>query len=587
MDRNLTIVAGRVPRLDEQSWETSNNDVNAIPHRTFGATEADFATSTASSRINTTDKPSIRAGFVTKPNSLRPTVYNATPPLQDVAGIESCNFDLDDIQLLSAGHPIQAATSGTLDSGLQIPVPPPTPPANSNAVQPRTEPQYACVMCPSSKPPLSDKGVCVRHVRDQHVLPEETRCDVCGQVLIGRRQVKAHEKQSGHRTGFHPARREPTPLYASEWTGELFHSPDDFINHIVQLSQRRTMSGVPVGRKLRALQGMLGQPGLRVPVAEVCQRLMGQADGWKSLLWSENTMMVAIEELSFGYAEFEPGHRRALRPHFIRTWLERLFTDGQSTPASIAEPEYVSQPNTALYSSAVFADGTGTGIEDTNLSHNNTADIARGSYRAMHSLGGARAFLAQQSGSTESQQREKRHLSFQSRLLGDSGRPCPAPPMLPEVLFERSLPEEHFWLPRENNDVQAPSGRHLIVGGPKPPGDVYQPISQQWEDHDTLLEDPLHRQDSAVSDQGYDSIPLLDDGMFTEQLSSGDISGHQNNDWHELIGSDMDLELLSSMGHSQLPETFDDHDPRRATPRKLAHRHTTVYGHHGDHNRRS
>lgn len=176
---------------------------------------------------------------------------------------------------------------------------------------------------------LSSKGTCCRHIETLHVARKRQKCNGCAAVFDCKAEVKSHLNncEGGHR-GFVTITPPTQKWYASEFTGRLFASQQEYINDLVD-SSRRLKGQQPRAQPVRKLYGLLNQPGLRPPLEKASRRLYGRVNAWKHFDWDVSTIEQACEQLQRGLDVYERTDSQALTLHTIDRWLENLLESGQ------------------------------------------------------------------------------------------------------------------------------------------------------------------------------------------------------------------------------------------------------------------
>ena len=299
---------------------------------------------------------------------------------------------------------------------------------------------YKCIICSED---MSYKGVCKRHLDEQHVAPSVYRCERCGLCFDTKVEAKRHCNRCGMGV-FHFIVTKPPPkaIYTSEYTGEWFPSKSMYLEHLLKLSKKGSLRPQPsLHRKLRAL---LGHASLREHAIDMSEVTHGYTDAWRRLRWSDEQLQRAIRQLEEaavvhdnGSITFEGTLAQTQQALNVRHFLHSLFSAGTLTDCTSnqdslqtghEETRAEKKDRRSSVSTAIRRGSTAGMMSPPNvpqipkkLNKTQSSNIANSSTHntAMHEV----MPLAQEV-------RTKRHLSDWSDSAARSRRP-PGPPILP------------------------------------------------------------------------------------------------------------------------------------------------------------
>ena len=303
--------------------------------------------------------------------------------------------------------------------------------------------RYNCVICREN---LSSKGVCKRHLEDQHVSPKVFKCEKCAERFTIKSEAKKHCSECGMGLFLYiTVRPEEKRVYGCEFTGEYFSSLTKYVEHLLRLSEICERSDIrPDPDSHRKLRALLGQPLLQQHVAETSNRLHGSRHAWKNLRWNGKDISKAIEQLEYAYVrddgriEFGRHAKSLENVQNFGVYLDRLLCAGtlqQSQPSSSAAME-ARPPGTTdkrtLRSSVSSANSSGAVTPVTTRSQ---APAAPNSVPDWESLPSVPSSMppppepVMSSSSTLDDVKGKRHLSDYSRFYVPHRQP-PGPPTI-------------------------------------------------------------------------------------------------------------------------------------------------------------
>ena len=200
-----------------------------------------------------------------------------------------------------------------------------------------------CIIC---KRRFSSRGVCKRHIEDQHETPTQRVCLGCGSFFAGVWKVKRHMRDCPFGRSGHAARKPgPKKAYGCEFTG-LYHATlNERLEHLLDLGLCANALTMVAHQRLRLI-GLLQQPGVRSVLRMVHEQRFGAgSDGWMHLSWPTRVMQAAIPRLECGVEHFMNGTSSALQPHEVQPFLEGLLEQ-------CCNPQLLPPSNAVLSSSA-------------------------------------------------------------------------------------------------------------------------------------------------------------------------------------------------------------------------------------------
>ncbi|KAK5175272.1 uncharacterized protein LTR77_000409 [Saxophila tyrrhenica] len=155
--------------------------------------------------------------------------------------------------------------------------------------------QYQCIFCDEV---LSSKGVCKRHLEDQHVSPKQYKCEKCTKIYSVKAKAKEHANACGLGVFyFVTVKPEEKQTYACEFTGRLFQSMQLYLNSLLSLSERHGYR--PSGDLHRKLYALLEQPKVRPYLEEASAKMLSSANAWQTISWNMVQLTKAIERLEY------------------------------------------------------------------------------------------------------------------------------------------------------------------------------------------------------------------------------------------------------------------------------------------------
>ena len=200
--------------------------------------------------------------------------------------------------------------------------------------------QYHCVFCDQQ---LSSKGVCKRHLDEQHVSRKVYKCEKCPEWFFFKSEAKKHCNLCGKGVlSYTHGKEERKKVYACEFTGDYFSSLPKYLEHLLKLCETSDTCSAPSRR--RKLFALLNQPGLAQHVAEISTREYGSREVWKKSQWSDASLSKAIEQLEHatihdnGTIEFG---KSSDSQHLIQNtylYLNSLLCAGNLPSVSTAQP---------------------------------------------------------------------------------------------------------------------------------------------------------------------------------------------------------------------------------------------------------
>lgn len=295
---------------------------------------------------------------------------------------------------------------------------------------------YRCIVCNED---LSYKGVCKRHLDEQHVTPNVFQCERCNQCFDTKAEAKKHCNRCGM-GNFHwnvvkpPAKT----IYASEYTDEWFSSKSMYLEHLLKLSKKgSTRPKASLNRKLRTL---LGHPSLVEHVIDMSEVTLGLGDAWKRLRWSDTQLQLAIQQLEDaavvhenGIITFEGHTQPALNVrHFLHALISAgTLSDVQSHPGSPPPQQSDGRHDRRRSSVSTAIRRSTLGVPGMSAANASAAATLPSSGYALNGT-----IAAQQSAPTRrhtSSAREMRAKRHRSDLSGstEATRKAPGPPRTP------------------------------------------------------------------------------------------------------------------------------------------------------------
>ena len=313
--------------------------------------------------------------------------------------------------------------------------------------------QYCCVICTDR---LSSKGVCKRHLEEQHVSPKVYECEKCAQRLPVKAKAKKHCDQCGAGVLSYTIRRQDDKkIYACEFTGKCFLSRPKYLEHLLELCETSDKKLEPDFR--RKLCALLEQPGLRQHVAEICSKKYGSRHAWRDLQCSDAHVSKAIEQLDYavvhenGTIELGKNADGLARSQNARVYLNSLLGAGTlpqhcsfQSVTQDAEKRYGSGTHTPLQS---LSDGTDSGTTTPTATAKDIPQALVHQLNVLNASGVGFPSLASYSVDAgmplSTEMKSKRHLSDQSRFYVPIRQP-PGPPTTPRFPHNASNSVQHL-----------------------------------------------------------------------------------------------------------------------------------------------
>lgn len=176
--------------------------------------------------------------------------------------------------------------------------------SNSQPKAVRIYEQYRCIICDQN---LSSKGVCKRHLEEQHISPRVFECEGCHAYFDAKASAKKHCSQCGNGEAGWVATKLIKKIYACEFTGQYVHRQDRYIDILLDLSGQKTDR--PTADLNRKLQAILKYAGFRdaaiTPLcSEISNQFFGSPEAWRELEWDQDFLKAKIMALE--HATFHP-----------------------------------------------------------------------------------------------------------------------------------------------------------------------------------------------------------------------------------------------------------------------------------------
>ena len=347
------------------------------------------------------------------------------------------------------------------------------PPRPPNAVQ------YNCIICEED---FSSKGVCKRHLEDQHISPRVFECESCHVHFRSKPEAKRHCGKCGKPDlAFFPTKPAAKKIYACEYTGSYFTSLPRYTDHLLKLCEMSDVRPRPSFQlKLNAL---LCRSFLRTHCEDISEQFYGRRDAWTHLTWPDARLFASIEELEHatpyedGTLESsrwsEPSDRIRNTRHYVTTLFlagHMAEPDAATAPVSFSRPpppppQHETVPasitrtgDTATASSSVSIAGAASfRLRATSTRHVEPGSTAGHDPSVRPATATARPSTATRSTMTTHdglplataasqrmlvEMKSKRHLSDQSRFFVPDRDP-PGPPDSFECEYQNHL-DSHF-----------------------------------------------------------------------------------------------------------------------------------------------
>ena len=317
--------------------------------------------------------------------------------------------------------------------------------------------QYRCIVCQDQ---LSSKGVCKRHLDEQHVSPKIYRCEKCNDRFEVKKEAKAHINNCGKGLFLYTVDKRPEKkIYACEFTGKYFFSKPLYVEHLLELSALSEERPQP--DQTVKLCALLTQPSLQNQVAEISSRKFESRHAWRNLQWSDAHVSKAIEELEDavvhenGTIDFGKTHPQQK----VRVYLNSLLGAG-SLPRSNSLHSRRSRSSTMTQRRTLHSSDSGgnTPTQDAKVMPPlPSGQTGSGSPSAMDLSGSMPPPIAGMTTMTAAEQRAKRHLSDQSRAFVPMRQP-PGPPSVPQFPYATgpSMPDFPHYTPPNTSATSLP-----------------------------------------------------------------------------------------------------------------------------------
>ena len=329
--------------------------------------------------------------------------------------------------------------------------------SSPNTAKPPGVTQYKCIICQEQ---LSSKGVCKRHLDEQHVAPDVYKCERCGDRFDVKKVAKKHVDACGKGVFLYTIiKPDQKKIYACEFTGESFVSKSKYVDHLLGLSEQS--EDRPSANQRLKLCALLDQPGLRSQVAEISSRKFESRHAWKNLQWSDAHVVKAIEELEHATVRedgtnIELGKSQTQKS--VRIYLNSLLGAG-NLPRSTSQRSRRSRSSTLTQRLAPQSSESGRAtptqemhpVPQIPLSHHSSVEALSTNYHPP--VAAPEAVMATMS----TEIRSKRPLSEQSRAF-DPGRMPPGPPMVSQMTYgvNPSMPDlQQYAMPNTSTSTLA------------------------------------------------------------------------------------------------------------------------------------
>lgn len=200
----------------------------------------------------------------------------------------------------------------------------------------RTYEQYRCIVCENE---LSSKGVCKRHLEEQHITPKVYECEGCHSYFDTKPEAKKHCSQCcGDGELAWISTTLPKKVYACEYTGSYFLSKERYAQHLLVLSEQRgPRPRANLHTKLDAILRYAGKhnEALMPLCGQISQSLFDSPDAWKDLRWDRDYLQAKItvlEHATFhenGTVESTRWSGSAPKRRDTESYLTQLFQAGR------------------------------------------------------------------------------------------------------------------------------------------------------------------------------------------------------------------------------------------------------------------
>ena len=325
--------------------------------------------------------------------------------------------------------------------------------------------QYTCIVCDAE---LSSKGVCKRHLMDQHITPQVYECECCHAHFDTKPDAKKHCMQCGSGDYHYFPTKLAKKVYACEYSGSYFGSLQRYIDFLLPMCERKPERPKRnLNLKLDAIMRYTGQAQL---CDSISQRIYGDPECWRTLVWKESYLLNVLSDLE--HATFHPdGTMESTKwtgstpkLHDTELYLIRLMQDGDRRGLDVEAMLKIKQePSSTFASSSSRPNPTLSMLHMQNSldtphgtaspasidrSHSRQTMWSQDSVEQATSATTPRSVPASEE-VLSAEVKGKRHLSDQSRAYVPARTP-PGPPEPPEQYqykIETPLPSEVPQLP--------------------------------------------------------------------------------------------------------------------------------------------
>ena len=234
------------------------------------------------------------------------------------------------------------------------------PPKASGSVQ------YQCIVCGLC---LTSKGVCKRHLDEQHISRKKFKCEKCNELFSDKSDAKKHCNSCSAGVMYYiTVKPQLKKVYSCGYTGEIFLSMPKYLDHLVALSEK-TGDSRPSYRRHRKLLALLEQASLQQNVALASTNLFGSSNAWKNLRWQDPDLVGAIERLEYavvhdnGTIEFDRHPKDVQKFMAANEYLYGLLRAGHLAPPGSSQSSNDSGSGIhaqQISTSSTSSDGTST-----------------------------------------------------------------------------------------------------------------------------------------------------------------------------------------------------------------------------------
>jgi len=290
---------------------------------------------------------------------------------------------------------------------------------------------YACIICDED---MSSKGVCKRHIDEQHVSPKIFRCERCGEDFNTKADAKKHCNRCGLGIFTYTiVKPRAKKIYASQFTEEWFASKSTYLEHLLKLS--RGDAARPRSNLHCSLRALLSHPSLQQNVSDISQRIYNDPAASRRLRWTDDQLNKAIAELEAAAVVHENG-----------------MIDFSGRPVS-RRPDY----SIVTFLQGLLYAGTLTTVEEAQATCEMTPPVTSSRASRLSSLAITTSDVADSPGSAaltpagRSSHRDYRTEMSISPAVGPSDMTIDTPPITQDVKVKRHLSDESrfFQPPRE------------------------------------------------------------------------------------------------------------------------------------------